>query len=75
MKLDGGAITLMELFATFGLVYTAAELFFWYTNAPKVVKKKAHSTGSIDVKAAAVLRFEATGKYGHGQGAAVGARR
>ena len=73
--LEGGAITLMELFVTFGNLFTAAELFFWYYQAPKVVKKRAHSTGSAEIQAAAKLRKESFGHYGHRRDAAVGASR
>ena len=65
LRLKGGAITLMELFAKFGGQYTAQELFSWYYNAQKMVKKRAHYTGSGDVRAAAQMRLQEYGHYGH----------
>ena len=41
--LEGGAITLAELFAVFGRFCTISELMFWYHNAPKVVRKRPHA--------------------------------
>ena len=61
----GGAITVGELFYEFGERYTAQELFFWYYHAEKLVKKRAHSKGSQEVREAAQLRFKTFGHYGH----------
>ena len=64
-RLKGGAITLAQLFLTFGPRFTAQELFFWYYNAEKVVKKRAHSWGSREVRDAAKMRQQVFGHYGH----------
>jgi hypothetical protein len=64
-RLEGRAITLMELFAKCGKDYTAQECFFWYYHAPKVAKKRMHPQGSKDNRDAAKLRFKEYGHYGH----------
>ena len=63
----GGAFTLADLFAKFGDTYTVSELMFWYHHAPKLVKKRPHSWANADRRAAAAVRHEATGHYGHGK--------
>jgi hypothetical protein len=64
-QIEGGAITLAELFLKFGDSCCAKELLFWYTHAPKICRKRAHPVGSQDVRDASKLRFKATGHYGH----------
>ena len=62
---NGGAITLAELFYKFGKEHTVAELMLWYHNAPKVLRKRQHSWGSPDVRAAAKQRMFTYGRPGH----------
>ena len=61
----GAAITLGELFYTFGKSFSAQELLFWYHHAEKLVKKRDHPHGSQDVRDAAQLRMKTYGHYGH----------
>ena len=63
--LNGGAISLSEFFAKFAEEYTVAELMFWYYNAPKVFRKRQHSLGSPDVRAAGKQRMFTYGNPGH----------
>ena len=64
-RLNGGAISLPELFDKFGEEFTVSELMLWYFNAPKVFRKRQHSWGSAEVRAAAYQRFKTYGRYGH----------
>ena len=64
-RLNGGAITLAELFHQFGKNYTVAELMLWYCQAPKMLKKRPHAWGSKDVRAAATERWKVYGRAGH----------
>ena len=63
--LRGGAITLPQLFAKVGSQFAVQELMFWYSHAPKVVKKRLHAWGSEDVRQAAQLRKRVFNHYGH----------
>ena len=63
--LNGGAITLAELFDKFGERYTVAELMLWYYNAPKILRTRQHAWGSKDVRAAAIQRWKTYGRPGH----------
>jgi len=63
--LNGGAITLPELFEQFGEHYTVAELFLWYHQAPKVCRRRVHAWGHPDVKAANLQRLETYGNRSH----------
>ena len=56
--LSGGAITLAELFWTYGEKCSVAELMHWYYNAPKVLRKKGHPWGSRDCRNAATQRWK-----------------
>ena len=64
-RLNGGAISLPELFQKIGTRFTVSELMLWYYNAPKVLRKRRHSWGSAECRAAAFERLKAYGKYGH----------
>jgi len=61
----GGVISLMEMFISFGERYTARELLFWYSHAPKLSRKRPHAWGSQEVRDAAVVRKAVYGHYGH----------
>ena len=63
--LNGGAISLPELFEQFGEHYTVAELFLWYHQAPKVCRRRVHAWGHLDVKAANLQRLETYGTRAH----------
>ena len=63
--LNGGAISLPELFEKFGEEYTVAELMLWYHNAPKVCRRRNHAWGSPDKIKAARQRFLTYHHYGH----------
>ena len=63
--LRGGALTLPMLWQQFGSLFTAQELLFYYQNCPKVAKTRAHAWGSREVRAAARLRKETYGHWGH----------
>ena len=62
--LNGGAITLAELFDKFGETYTVAELMLWYYNAPKMLRTRQHSWAWIDVRAAGRQRYLTYGRPG-----------
>ena len=64
-QLNGGGITLAELFFKFGGHYTVAELMSWYYNADKVLRKKKHAWGSVECKKAAMQRWKTYGRPGH----------
>ena len=64
-RLNGGAITLAELFHQFGKDFSVAEIMLWYHNAPKMLRKRPHSWGSKDVRAAARMRNKVYGHYAH----------
>ena len=59
--LQGGAISLAQLFEQFGDRYTVYELMFWYHNAPKICKKRP-----LDRRDAAQERKKTWGR-GHWQ--------
>jgi hypothetical protein len=40
------------------------ELYFWWLNAPKIVKKRQHSWMSVDERDAATQRYKDTGHWG-----------
>ena len=61
----GGALTLPMLWQQFGSLFTAQELMFYYQNCPKVAKTRAHAWGSREARAAAQLRMDTYGRYGH----------
>ena len=62
---NGGAISLAELFDKFGEKYTVAELMLWYYNAPNNLRKRHHSWASKDVIAASRMRKKVYDHYGH----------
>ena len=64
-RMNGGAISLPELFDKFGDRYTVSELMFWYYNAPKVLRKREHAWGSPDCRKAALQRWKTYGRPGH----------
>ena len=68
---SGGVFTLMELFQAYGPKCAAQDIMYWYYHAPKIACKRAHSWGSEDVRAAARLRFETFGQWGHRRGRSV----
>ena len=57
--------TLPELFLNLGEKYTAMELYFFYNNCQRIVKKRAHQHSSKDRRDAAWLRWRETGRWGH----------
>ena len=63
--LNGGGISLAELFYEFVEHYTVAELMHWYYNAPKVLRKKEHSWGSPECRKASLQRWKTYGRPGH----------
>ena len=65
---SGGVIILMEMFVKLGERFTARELLFWYSHAPKLARKRPHAWGSQEVRDAAQVRKAVTGRYGHGRG-------
>ena len=44
--------------------FSLMELYFWWLNAPKIVKKRQHAWMSVDERDAAVQRHEDTGYWG-----------
>ena len=63
----GGALTLpMFFFLSFGSLFSAQELLFYYLNCPKVIRTRDHSWGSKEVRAAAWARMETYGRWCHG---------
>ena len=61
----GRAITLAQLLVDFGGHIRALEIMFWYFHADKLVRKREHPWGNPDVRAAAKVRKEVWGHYGH----------
>ena len=45
--------------------FSTYELYYYYNNCLKVVKKRQHPEGRQELKDAAQLRFRETGHYGH----------
>ena len=63
-RLEGGVVTLAQLFRDFGEEFTAMDIMCWYFHAPKVAKKRAHPVGSAVERAAAHERKAVYGTYG-----------
>ena len=63
--LNGGAITLAELFDKFGERYTVAELMLWYYNAPEMLRTRQRSWGWIGVRAVGRQHYLTYGRPGH----------
>ena len=49
-----------------GSKYTLMDLYYWYYNAQRVVRKRDHPKQKQETKDAAVLRHRETGAYGYG---------
>ena len=64
-QLNGGGITLAELFYKFGEHYTVSELMNWYYNARKNLRKRKHAWGSADCRNASLQRWKTYGRPGH----------
>ena len=64
-RLSGGAVSLPMLFDAFDKEFTVSEIMLWYSNAPKVLRKKQHAWGSPECRAAAYQRLKTYGHYGH----------
>ena len=45
--------------------FSTYELYYYYNNCLKVVKKRSHPEGRQELKDAAQMRFRETGRYGH----------
>ena len=61
-------VTLPELFWLWKERATASEIYFWYVNAVKCIKKRTHPVGSQLRRDAGALRKKETGRYGFPRG-------
>ncbi len=64
---EATVIGLPELFAKFGGIATATELYDWWGGARVLVHKRLHGTSDPARQEAAIRRFKETGKWGHGR--------
>ena len=60
-------ITLPGLFCELGNTYTACDLYRFWNEGDLLTVKRAHAWAKPERVAASRLRYEETGRYGHGR--------
>ena len=63
---EGKCLSLQHVFAKCGHRFTVAQLYAYYNLCRPIASKRPHAWSSPACRVAAIERYEATGRYGHG---------